>query len=142
MRGLVDFRTTWSLGQAAVEHGTFHGLSLVALRSGTALNFAQAVFSASVRVVDICQAYRVRPGSEEGLRLTCNATVGEALRLGRMQAWAITIGGASDLMAGDVAAVSVFPRRFVAMSHLLLWRPTPALARISGPTPGADGTNI
>ena len=76
------------------------------------------------------------------LQLTCNATVGEALRLGRMQAWAITIGGASDLMAGDVAALSVFPRRFVAMSHLLLWRPTLALAHISGPTPGADGTNI
>jgi len=76
------------------------------------------------------------------VRLTCNATVGEALRLGRMQDWAIKIGGASDLMAGRVVALSVSPRRFVAMSHLLLWRPAQALARSRGPTPGADGTSI
>jgi hypothetical protein len=44
-------------------------------------------------------------------------------------------------MVGDVAALSLSPRRFVAMSLLLLWRSTPALARSSGPTPGADGTS-
>jgi len=75
-------------------------------------------------------------------RLPFNDTVGEALRLGRMQAWAITIGRASGLMAGDDAALSVFPRRFVAMSLFLLWRSISALARNSGPKPGADGTII
>ena len=44
-------------------------------------------------------------------------------------------------MVGDVAALSLSPRRFVAMSLLLLWRSTPVLARSSGPTPGADGTS-